>query len=42
MINKTLSKGEKRPFFKDVTIHTSDLMSQFTMETKKEYLEKMK
>lgn len=37
MIGKILSDGEKRPFFKDVAIHSTDLLSEFIICDKKEY-----
>ena len=38
MVGKILSEGEKRPFFKDVAIHSSDLMSSFIIKTKAAYI----
>jgi hypothetical protein len=32
MVGKILSEGEKRPFFKDVSMHSSDLMIEFIVK----------
>lgn len=42
MVSKKLSKGEKRVFFKDIKIHTSDILSEFIISEKKEFLKLLK
>lgn len=42
MAGKILSKGEKRPFFKDVSIHSTDLLTEFIISEKGKFIKLLK